>query len=34
MLARAAGRTHTVITEVAVAQTRTGRVWQCGATAA
>jgi septum formation protein len=32
MLAQLAGRTHTVITEVAIAQSRSGRVWQCNAT--
>jgi septum formation protein len=32
MLAQLAGRTHVVITEVAIAQTRSGRVWQCNAT--
>jgi septum formation protein len=31
MLAQLAGRTHRVITEVAIAQTQSGRVWQCRA---
>src|SRR5262249_41452428 len=32
MLAHLAGRTHRVITEVAVAESRGGRAWQCRAT--
>ncbi len=32
MLARLAGRTHRVITEVAVAESGSGRLWQCGVT--
>jgi septum formation protein len=31
MLERLAGRTHRVITEVAIAQTGSGRIWQCRA---
>jgi len=32
MLVQLAGRTHRVITEVAIAESGGGRIWQCGAT--